>query len=45
VGLGGLLAMVPGARRQATDPVSALSPLVTGAPAEPERARVGSEAR
>ncbi|MHB1847459.1 MAG: heme lyase CcmF/NrfE family subunit [Acidimicrobiales bacterium] len=45
VGLGGLLAMVPGARRRATDPVSAPSPLVAGAPPEPERAGVGSEAR
>ncbi len=31
VGLGGLLALVPGSRRRATDPVSALSPLVAGA--------------
>jgi cytochrome c-type biogenesis protein CcmF len=45
VGLGGLLAMVPGARRRATDPVSALSPLVAGAAPARARAGVGSEAR
>jgi cytochrome c-type biogenesis protein CcmF len=44
VGIGGLLAMVPGSRRRATDPVSALAPLVAGAPPAPEHARVGSEA-
>jgi cytochrome c-type biogenesis protein CcmF len=31
IGLGGLLALVPGSRRRATDPASAPSPLVTGA--------------
>jgi cytochrome c-type biogenesis protein CcmF len=30
VGLGGLLALVPGQRRRSTDPVSALSPLAAG---------------
>ena len=35
VGLGGLLALVPGSRRRATDPVSAPSALVTGAPDGP----------
>ena len=42
VGLGGLLALAPGSRRRATDPVSAPSAMVTGngpAPeSEPERA-------
>jgi cytochrome c-type biogenesis protein CcmF len=39
IGLGGLLALVPGARRRATDPVSAPSELVTGAEPDeqPER--------
>jgi cytochrome c-type biogenesis protein CcmF len=32
IGLGGLLALVPGTRRRATDPVSAPSALVTDAP-------------
>ena len=32
IGLGGLLALVPGTRRRATDPTSAPSVLVTGAP-------------
>ena len=36
VGLGGLLALVPGSRRRATDPASAPSPLVTEASPEPE---------
>ena len=42
IGVGGVLALVPGTRRRATDPVSAPSALVTdapssnGAPAEPE---------
>ena len=31
IGLGGLLALLPGRRRRATDPVSAPAPLVTGA--------------
>jgi cytochrome c-type biogenesis protein CcmF len=37
VGVGGLLALLPGSRRRATDPVSAPSSMVTGAdrPAEP----------
>ena len=35
IGLGGLLALVPGARRRATDPTSAASTLVTGAEADP----------
>ncbi len=37
IGVGGLLALVPGARRRATDPASASSPLVTGAPSDPDR--------
>jgi cytochrome c-type biogenesis protein CcmF len=37
IGLGGLLALVPGSRRRATDPASASSPLVTGAPPDPDR--------
>ena len=45
IGVGGLLAMVPGSRRRATDPASALEPRVAGAPPEPERAGVVSEAR
>ena len=45
IGVGGLLAMVPGNRRRATDPASALEPRVAGAPPEPERAGVVSEAR
>ena len=32
IGVGGLLALVPGARRRATDPASAPAPLVTDAP-------------
>ncbi|HEY1652548.1 MAG TPA: heme lyase CcmF/NrfE family subunit [Acidimicrobiales bacterium] len=32
IGIGGLLALVPGSRRRATDPTSAPSALVTGAP-------------
>jgi hypothetical protein len=38
VGLGGLLALAPGSRRRATDPVSAPSAMVAGngATAEPE---------
>jgi cytochrome c-type biogenesis protein CcmF len=35
IGLGGLLALVPGSRRRATDPVSAPSTLVTEASPEP----------
>jgi cytochrome c-type biogenesis protein CcmF len=54
IGLGGLLALVPGSRRRATDPVSALAPMVAsvgepevgaGALDAPERERVGSDAR
>jgi len=39
IGLGGLLALVPGTRRRATDPASAPSELVAGAEADeqPER--------
>ena len=37
IGVGGLLALVPGSRRRATDPASAPSPLVTGAPPDPDR--------
>ena len=37
IGLGGVLALVPGSRRRATDPASAPSGLVTGA--EPEEHR------
>jgi cytochrome c-type biogenesis protein CcmF len=36
VGLGGLLALVPGSRRRATDPVSAPSTMVTAAGPHPE---------
>jgi cytochrome c-type biogenesis protein CcmF len=36
VGLGGLLALAPGSRRRATDPVSAPSTMVTGAGPHPE---------
>jgi cytochrome c-type biogenesis protein CcmF len=43
IGIGGVLALVPGARRRATDPVSALSSIVTKAPAPSERTRVGSD--
>ena len=39
IGLGGLLALVPGSRRRATDPTSASSDLVAGAEPEPPRAR------
>jgi cytochrome c-type biogenesis protein CcmF len=35
IGVGGLLALLPGARRRATDPVSSLSPLVAAAGGEP----------
>jgi hypothetical protein len=36
IGIGGLLALVPGSRRRPTDPVSASSDLVTGAtPGQP----------
>jgi hypothetical protein len=37
IGVGGLLALVPGSRRRATDPVSAPAAMVTGAE-PPERA-------
>ncbi len=36
IGLGGLLALVPGTRRRATDPASAPSAMVTGAGADPD---------
>ncbi len=39
IGVGGVLALVPGSRRRATDPVSAASTLVTGAEAHPDRER------
>jgi cytochrome c-type biogenesis protein CcmF len=39
IGLGGLLALVPGARRRATEPASASSALVTGAGDDGRRAR------
>jgi cytochrome c-type biogenesis protein CcmF len=39
IGVGGLLALVPGSRRRSTDPVSASSDLVTGATPEIHRAR------
>ena len=47
VGVGGVLALVPGSRRRPTDPVSSLAPLVTGRPvldaqARPEPAGVRS---
>jgi cytochrome c-type biogenesis protein CcmF len=45
IGLGGLLAMVPGTRRRSTDPVSALAPLVAPAAPEPQPVGVGSDAR
>jgi len=45
IGIGGLLAMMPGTRRRATDPVSAPAPLVTRAEPEADRVGVGSEAR
>jgi cytochrome c-type biogenesis protein CcmF len=38
VGLGGVLALVPGQRRRATDPVSAASDLVTGSTPPPDHA-------
>ncbi|MGH8979991.1 MAG: heme lyase CcmF/NrfE family subunit [Acidimicrobiales bacterium] len=44
IGVGGLLALLPGSRRRATDPVSALAPMVTGAPPA-ERTPVGAESR
>lgn len=43
VGIGGLLALVPGQRRRATDPVSALAPIAAGAPPEEKGALAGSE--
>jgi cytochrome c-type biogenesis protein CcmF len=39
IGVGGLLALVPGSRRRPTDPASAASDLVTGAAPEQPRAR------
>ena len=45
IGLGGLLAMVPGNRRRSTDPVSALAPRVAGGSPEPERVGAGSQTR
>jgi len=44
IGVGGILAMVPGSRRRSTDPVSALAPLVAREAPAPEPAGVGSEA-
>ena len=38
IGVGGLLALVPGSRRRPTDPASASSDLVTGAAPEQPRA-------
>jgi cytochrome c-type biogenesis protein CcmF len=43
IGLGGLLALVPGTRRRATDPVSAPSPMVTDVPAPPAGAAADGE--
>ncbi len=43
IGVGGLLALVPGSRRKTTDPVSATSELVTEAPASPGSRREVSE--
>ncbi|MGC8470764.1 MAG: heme lyase CcmF/NrfE family subunit [Acidimicrobiales bacterium] len=45
IGIGGLLAMMPGTRRRATDPVSAPAPLVTRAEPEAERVGAASESR
>ena len=45
IGLGGLLALVPGTRRRATDPVSAPSPMVTDVPAPPAGAAADGGAR
>ena len=54
IGVGGLLALVPGSRRRATDPVSALAPMVASVPEPtvgggaldaPVPERVGSDAR
>jgi cytochrome c-type biogenesis protein CcmF len=39
IGVGGLLALVPGSRRRPTDPASSSSDLVTGAAPEQPRAR------
>ncbi len=39
IGVGGLLALVPGSRRRSTDPASASADLVTGAPPERPRER------
>jgi hypothetical protein len=39
IGVGGLLALIPGSRRRPTDPASASSDLVTGAAPQPPRAR------
>jgi cytochrome c-type biogenesis protein CcmF len=45
MGLGGVLALVPGTRRRATDPVSEPSAMVTGsAPAEPHTTDLGAPA-
>jgi cytochrome c-type biogenesis protein CcmF len=44
IGIGGLLALVPGRRRRSTDPVSALAPMVTAA-RKTGRAPVGAETR
>jgi cytochrome c-type biogenesis protein CcmF len=43
IGVGGLLALVPGSRRRATDPVSAPSELVSGAPPPPRDRQRGSD--
>jgi cytochrome c-type biogenesis protein CcmF len=43
IGLGGLLALVPGTRRRATDPVSAPSGMVTDAPPPPDGASADPE--
>jgi cytochrome c-type biogenesis protein CcmF len=44
IGIGGVLALVPGSRRKATDPVSASSELVTDAPPSSGDRREGSGA-
>jgi hypothetical protein len=45
IGIGGLLALVPGARRKATDPASATPDLVSGAEAGGSDARGTDRAR
>ena len=44
VGLGGLLALVPGTRRRATDPVSSFAPLAAAAAPPPEAATAAPSA-